>query len=109
MCAVAFDPGLAERVRVALAGVEGVTEKKMFEGLTFMLHDKMCCGVVGDRLMVRVGPAAYDDALAEPFATPMDFTGRPLRGMVYVEGEGYRADEALSRWIARGIEFAAQL
>jgi hypothetical protein len=59
--------------------------------------------------MVRVGPEAYEDALAEPFAARMDFTGRPLRGMVYVEGEGYRADEALSRWVARGVEFATSL
>ena len=67
---MAFDPDLADRVRGALAGVEGVTEKKMFSGLTFMLGGKMCCGVVGDRLMVRVGPAAYGDALVEPFAKP---------------------------------------
>jgi TfoX/Sxy family transcriptional regulator of competence genes len=99
---MAFDPELAERIRVVLAGVEGVTEKKMFGGLTFMLGGKMCCGIVGDRLMVRVGPSASEDALAEPFAPPMDFTRRPLGEMVYVEVEGYRADGALSHWIARG-------
>ena len=106
---MAFDEELAERVRGALAGVEGVTEKKMFGGLTFMLGGKMCCGVAGDRLMVRVGPAAYDDALAEPFAGPMDFTGRPLRGLVYVDRDGLREDEALSGWVDRGVEFAASL
>ena len=106
---MAFDPELAERVRVVLAGVEGVTEKKMFGGLTFMLGGKMCCGIVGDRLMVRVGPSASQDALAEPFAAPMDFTRRPLGEMVYVEVEGYRADGALSRWTARAVEFAASL
>lgn len=106
---MAFDEGLAERVRGALAGVEGVTEKKMFGGLTFMLGGKMCCGVVGERLMVRVGPDAYDDALAEPFAAPMDFTGRPLRGIVYVDGDGFREDETLSRWVGRGVEFVSSL
>jgi TfoX/Sxy family transcriptional regulator of competence genes len=106
---MAFDQDLAERVRGVLAGVEGVTEKKMFGGLTFMLGGKMCCGIVGEKLMVRVGPAAYDDALAEPFAAPMDFTGRPLKGMVYVEVDGFLADGGLSRWIARGVEFAASL
>jgi TfoX/Sxy family transcriptional regulator of competence genes len=106
---VAFDEGLADRVRGALAGVEGVTEKKMFGGLTFMLGGKMCCGVVGERLMVRVGPDAYEDALAEPFAAPMDFTGRPLKGMVYVDGDGFREDDALSRWVGKGVEFVNSL
>lgn len=106
---MAFDEELAERVRGALTGVDGVTERKMFGGLTFMLGGKMCCGVVGERLMVRVGHDAYDDALAEPFAAPMDFTGRPLRGMVYVGGEGFREDEALSRWVGKGVEFVSSL
>jgi len=106
---LAFDMEMADRVRVALAGVEGVTEKKMFGGLTFMLGGKMCCGVTGDRLMVRVGPDAYDDALAQPFAAPMDFTGRLLKGMVYVDGEGIGGDAALSGWVGRGVEFASSL
>ena len=81
----------------------------MFGGLTFMLGGKMCCGVLGDRLLVRVGPAAYEAALTEPFAAPMDFTGRPLRGMVYVDRDGLREDDELSRWVGRGVEFASSL
>jgi hypothetical protein len=76
---VAYNEALAHRVREALAGRNGVTEKRMFGGLTFMLADKMCCGVVKDELMVRVGPEGYEAALKEPGAHPMDFTGRPLR------------------------------
>jgi TfoX/Sxy family transcriptional regulator of competence genes len=106
---MAFDPELADRVRGVLAGVDDVTEKKMFGGLTFMLGGKMCCGIVGDRLMVRVGPDAYDDALAEPFVATMDFTGRPLKGMVYVDGEGLRQDDSLAEWVGRGVEFASSL
>ena len=106
---MAFDPELADRVRGVLAGVDGVTEKKMFGGLTFLLGGKMCCGIVGDRLMVRVGPDAYDDALEEPFVAAMDFTGRPLKGMVYVDGEGLRLDDSLAGWVRRGVEFASSL
>jgi TfoX/Sxy family transcriptional regulator of competence genes len=77
---MAFDLELADRVRGVLAGVDDVTEKKMFGGLTFMLGGKMCCGIVGDRLMVRVGPDAYDDTLAEPFVATMDFHRAATQG-----------------------------
>ena len=79
----------------------------MFGGLTFTLGDKMCCGVVKDDLMVRVGPEGYGAALAEPGARPMDFTGRPMKGMVYVASDGYRAEADLARWVGRGADFAA--
>ena len=106
---MAFDPELADRVRGVLAGVDSVMEKKMFGGLTFMLGGKICCGIVGDRLMVRVGPDAYYDALAEPFVAAMDFTGRPMKGMVYVDEEGLRQDDSLAGWVGRGVEFASSL
>lgn len=86
---MAFDPELADRVRGVLAGVDDVTEKKMFGGLTFMLGGKMCCGIVGDRLMVRVGPDAYDDTLAEPFVATMDFPGGHSRGWSTSMGKGF--------------------
>jgi hypothetical protein len=69
----------------------------------------MCCGVVGDELMVRVGPDGYPDALSQPYAREMDFTGRPMRGMVYVGVDGIAEDEDLAAWIERGISFAASL
>lgn len=104
---MAYNEELAARVRKALAGSTEITEKKMFGGLTFMLGGSMCCGIVKDDLVVRVGPDSYEDALAESNARPMDFTGHPLKGMVYVEPEGYRTDKALATWVRRGVDFAA--
>ena len=104
-----YDLELADRLRKALARRKGVSEKKMFGGLSFMLDGNMCCGVVKGDLVVRVGPNHYKNALAERHARPMDFTGRPLRGMVYVGPEGCQTDKDLSKWVDRGVEFAASL
>ena len=104
---MAYDEELAERIRRALAGRKGLSEKKMFGGIAFMLRGNMACGIVRDQLMVRVGPERYDDALARPHARPMDFTGRPMKGMVYVGPEGLRSDADLAGWLRRGVEFAA--
>jgi len=77
----------------------------MFGGLTFMVNGAMCCGITAEALVVRVGPEAYEAALAEPHVRPMTFTGRPLAGMVYVDPPGYRTARALTRWVQRGVEF----
>jgi len=105
---MAYDEGLAERVRRALTGDE-VEEKKMFGGLCFLVGGHMALGVVDDDLMVRVGADAYEEALAEPHAREMDFTGKPMRGMVYVGRRGLATPEALGRWVARGVSFARSL
>ena len=106
---MAYDEGLADRVRGALLPRPDIEEKKMFGGLAFMVGGHMCCGVIGDDLMARVGRDAYEDALAAKGARPMDFTGRPLRGMVYVGSEGHRTDDALASWVRRGTDFVASL
>lgn len=106
---MAFDEGLAQRVREALAERHDVAEKKMFGGLCFLVGGHMAAGIVGDELMLRVGPAAYDETLALPHAREMDFTGRALRGMVYVSVEGLETDDALGDWLGRGVAFAASL
>jgi len=106
---MAYDEGLAQRIREALDDRSNVDEKKMFGGLAFLLAGNMCVGVVGDDLMVRVGPQAYDAALQEPHARKMDFTGRPMRGLLFVAAEGLESDAALLRWLERGIRFAASL
>lgn len=106
---MAFDETLAARVRRALATEPGVTERRMFGGLCFLIRGNMCCGIVGDRLMVRVGPDAYREALSRPHAREMDFTGRPLRGMVYVTMDGLRSESALVGWVRRGSAFAGAL
>lgn len=78
----------------------------MFGGLTFMVAGRMACGVVHDELMVRVGPDGHDAALAEPHTRPMDFTGRPMRGMVYVDPAGVASDADLASWLDRAISVA---
>ena len=86
-----------------------VVEKKMFGGLCFMVGGAMCCGLTKTDFMVRVGADQYDDALAQPHARPMDFTGRPLAGMVYVAPEGIRSAAALAKWVGRGVSFVSSL
>src|SRR5262245_33109060 len=97
-----YDEGLAQRIREALADKSDFSEKRMFGGLAFLLRGKMCVGIVGDELMVRVGPAAYSKLVREPHARQMDFTGRPMKGFVFVAVEGFESDAELRRWIDRG-------
>jgi TfoX/Sxy family transcriptional regulator of competence genes len=106
---MAFDEVVARRVRIALAGTRDVAEKRMFGGIAFMVRGNMCAGVIGDRLMLRVGPDGYEASLSRPHAKPMDFTGRPMKGMVYVEPAGFASTGDLKGWIARAMEFALSL
>jgi TfoX/Sxy family transcriptional regulator of competence genes len=106
---MAYDTALAERVRAMLQPYQGVAEKKMFGGLTFMINNHMCCGVEKTRLMVRVGPEKYEEVLQDADAVPMDFTGRALRGFIYVEPEGIASQESLRHWLALGIAYVQQL
>lgn len=104
---MAHDEELAERVRARLAAraelkPADVVEKKMFGGLAFMVRGRMAVGIVGDDLMIRVGPEALADALAQPHARPMDFTGRPSRGMVFVSTKG-AAGRGLATWVGRAV------
>ena len=106
---MAYDEAVAERVRSALGKNPDIVEKKMFGGLAFMLHGNMCCGVIGDRLMLRVGPKGYETALSRPHARAMDFTGKPMKGLVYVEPAGYAPPRDLMEWIERALDFALSL
>ncbi|MFI8074904.1 TfoX/Sxy family protein [Streptomyces sp. NPDC086033] len=106
---MAYDEGLAERIRQYLAADAGVTEKRMFGGIAFLHEGNMAVGVTGDELMVRVGPDAADAALARPGARVFDMTGRPMRGWVVVAGSAVTEDEALGAWIDEGRAFAASL
>src|SRR5829696_9203209 len=103
-----YDEALAERLRVMLAPRGGVSERKMFGGVAFLLEGKMFCGITGADLMVRVGPEGYEAALGRRHARPMDFTGRPLTGFVYVAPAGYRG-AALGRWVEEAAVFVATL
>ena len=105
---MAYDEGLAERVEMALGELD-VVGKRMFGGVGYMLRGNMACGVHGDALIVRMGPDAYDEALAQPHTRVFDITGRPMRGWVMVDAEGCAADEALDAWVKRGVDFAMTL
>lgn len=96
---MAYDEGIAQRLRELFDGRPDITEKKMFGGLAFMLAGNMCCGVLGETLLARVGPAQYDNALARPHAREMDFTGRSMKGFVYVDPAGFESDAELSAWV----------
>jgi TfoX/Sxy family transcriptional regulator of competence genes len=106
---MAFDEGLAERIRSLTRGDPSISERKMFGGLSFLSSGNMCFGIVGSEIMVRVGPAAYQTALRLPHAREMDFTGRSMRGMVYVDSEGIAEDDDLEAWLRRGLGYAESL
>lgn len=102
---MAFDEPLAQRIRAHLARQPGFAERRMFGGLCFMLRGHMTAGVVNTTLMLRVGPDQYETLLAKLHAREMDFTGRPLKGMLYVDAAGVRTERALAKWLGRAVAF----
>ncbi len=106
---MAYDDGVAQRVRESLPRQSNVVEKKMFGGLAFMVRGNMCCGVIGEELMVRVGPEGHETALTQPHTRKMDFTGKPLKGFVYVGSDGFESDEDIQAWVDRALEFVLSL
>ena len=106
---MAYDAALAERVRAALVSRSNVVERKMFGGLAFMVSGNMCCGVSNGDLVVRVGPDSYAAALEHQHVREMDFTGKPLRGFVYVARDAVADDSQLHSWVERGVAFAGSL
>ncbi|MBE2220451.1 MAG: TfoX/Sxy family protein [Anaerolineae bacterium] len=106
---MAYDEGLAQRIREVVVDYPTIAEKKMFGGIAFMLHDYMFCGVIDDRLMARVGPDNYADALTRPHVEKMDFTGREMKGYVYVDATGIEEDDSLQQWVTRCADFVQTL
>jgi TfoX/Sxy family transcriptional regulator of competence genes len=106
---VAFDESLADRIREILAPRSELSERKMFGGIAFMLAGNMAVGVVGEDLMVRLDRADAEKALSEPHTRPMDFTGKPMKTMVYVGPSGTERDEDLAAWVEAGADYAASL
>jgi TfoX/Sxy family transcriptional regulator of competence genes len=106
---LAYDEGLAERIRGILRDRRDVSEKKMFGGIAFIVRGHMSVGIVKDDLMVRVGPETYEDLVRQPHTRPMDFTGRPMKGFVYVASAGFEEDEDLERWVGHGLKYAMSL
>jgi TfoX/Sxy family transcriptional regulator of competence genes len=106
---VAYDEDLAQRVREVLAARSEVSERKMFGGIAFMVDGNMACGVLGEDLIVRLGEEEGARALSEEGVRPFDFTGRPMKGIVYVSAERTSDDAGLTEWVEAGADYALSL
>ena len=106
---MAYDEGLATRVREVIGEQPGLTEKQMFGGLAFLLGGNMACGVRADDLIVRVAANDAETAMGEPGARPFDLTGRPMKGWLQVGPDGHAEDDDLRRWVGRGLAYAGSL
>jgi hypothetical protein len=106
---MAYDEGLAQRIRELLRARRAIAEKKMFGGLAFMSRGHMFVGIAGDALMARVGPAQYAEALQRPHAREMDFTGKPMKGYVFVDPPGFENDADLSHWVEQCHRYVQSL
>lgn len=108
---MAFNEYQADRIRQRMSSLDHVLEKKMMGGLIFMVNDKMCVGLDiekqsgEDRLMVRVGKLAYEELLGKKGSKLMDFTGKPMRGFLFIAAEGFDAEADLDFWIEKALEF----
>jgi TfoX/Sxy family transcriptional regulator of competence genes len=106
---MAYDEQLADRVRAAVADRDDVNEKAMFGGLCLLAHGNMFAGVQSEALMLRVGPERHEEALGRPHARIMDFSGRPMRGYVYVDPPGIASDDQLREWVELSLAFVDTL
>ena len=106
---MAYDEGLAERLREHFVGTPSIEEKKMFGGLCFLLSRHMCCAIIDDKLLARVGADNYALCLAKPYVTEMDFTGKPISTMVYVLPNGFESDQDLANWLNICVNFVNTL
>jgi hypothetical protein len=104
-----YDQVLAQRIYGVLRSLPGLTEKKMFGGVGYMLNGNMACGVHGPDLIVRLGPARYEQALKQPHVRVFDLTGKPMTGWIVVGPAGCATDEQLRQWIEQGVVFAQTL
>ena len=105
---MAYDEKLAGRVREIISKTHKISEeKKMFGGLCFMVNDKMCVGVEQERMMVRLDPACYDEVMEKDGCHPMDFTGKPMRGYVFVDASALTTLKKLDYWVQLALAYNA--
>ena len=104
---MSYNEKLVERVRKLLP--KAIEEKKMFGGLSFLFHGKMFCGVLKDDLVVRINKNDYEKFVSKPHVRPMDFTGKPMKGFLYVSSGGYKEDKELTEWIEVGFRYVLSL
>jgi len=102
---MAYDEKLANRIRELLLNKRSVEEKKMMGGLTFMVNNKMCVGILKDDLMARIDPEVYESALERRGCREMDFTGRPMKGFVFIDPEGTKSKKDLEYWIKLALDY----
>jgi TfoX/Sxy family transcriptional regulator of competence genes len=102
---MAFNEKLADRIREALVHLPNVEEKYMFGGVCFMVNKKMCIGVVKDEMMCRIDPSLEEDVLERVGCRPMDFTGRPMKGYVYISEDGMKTKKTFDYWINLCLDF----
>lgn len=102
---MAYSEGLAERIRDKFISVKNIVEKKMMGGLTFMVNGKMCVGVLGDDLMVRIGPEKMEASLKKKGAKVLRFTGRASKGFLLIEPNGTDNESDLNYWLGLALEY----
>ena len=102
---MAYNEKLAARIREALADTRKVKEKQMMGGLTFMVNDKMCIGILHDEMMCRIDPELQEAALEQTGCRIMDFTGRPMKGYVMVDDSGMKTKKQFDYWINLCLDF----
>lgn len=102
---MSYNEKLSSRIRKSLADFQNVEEKMMFGGVCFMLNGKMCVGVTKDKMMCRIGPEVYQVALENKGCREMDFTGKAMKGYVFVSYEGMKTKKDFDYWINLCIEF----
>jgi len=106
---MAYDEQIVQRLERAVEGAPGLTMRKMFGGVGWMVNGNMAVGALGDGIMVRVDPAEHDELMAETGAGVFDYTGRPMRGWIHVHPEGLATEDELQTWADRGLRYAASL
>jgi TfoX/Sxy family transcriptional regulator of competence genes len=104
---MAYNEKLADRIRESIAELPHVEEKMMFGGVCFMINGKMCIGVAGDEMMCRINPALDETVLEKAGCMPMDFTGKPMKGYVFVSEEGMKTKKDFEYWINLCLDFNA--
>jgi TfoX/Sxy family transcriptional regulator of competence genes len=102
---MAYNQKLADRIRERIADIPNIEEKPMMGGLTFMLNDKMCIGIIKDEMMCRIDPDIYGDLIEKNGCRPMEFTGRPMKGYVLVDESAMRSQTDFDHWIDLFLEF----
>jgi TfoX/Sxy family transcriptional regulator of competence genes len=103
---MAFDEFLSDRIRIGLKEKKiSFTEKRMMGGMAFMVDDKMCVGVIKNNMIARIDPDKYEESITRPGCRPMDFTGKPMRGWIYLDPKAIDMDDDLNEWVQLALDY----